>query len=280
MKRKFFLSVLFFLPVLVLYFSLSGPAQAKIKGKAAIFPFADHSFRSIASAEMINKPVDLAKALEKIFKNKGVDIIQKSFIERLLFAENIIRPFKFKRNPASYEWNMINSAFSSVASDTIIEYILKRYKPTAPLSRAKIISLSKDLGADFLVRGVILDKTPISFMQKDDILDLPEGGISRRIIPFFLRENFYYALTPSYENGLPAVNLKKPVSYFPFFKANQTVIQVIIFIQDGKTGNIIWSNSCKIKYPSKDYYYSSGFSSKAEEAMNSAMQSFFSLKEN
>lgn len=272
-KNKFLFSKILIL-ALSLSFILTGQAQAKNR-RVAIFPFSDHSFKSIASVEKFNKSADTLRELEKALESKGIDLVQKEFVERVLFAEDIIRPFKFKKNPAFYEWNMINSAFSKTTNDVVTEYIINRYGDTSVLSRGKVISLAKDLGADFLIRGVILDKTPKKFMRQNKILDLPAGGISRRIIPLFLRENFYYSTTSSYENGLVSFNLERPVSFWPFYKPNWTIVQIFIFAQDGRTGDIVWSGDCKIKYLAKNYYLSSGFSGKLREKIKPLLKDFF-----
>lgn len=287
-QKKVFLLFVFFLIIAAINFALTSQIAAKAQNslgkrgydskglRIAVFPFSDHSFKTIASVEKLNKSADILRNLDIVLKNKDINVVQNDLVERLLLAENIIRFFDFQKNPASYEWNMINSAFSPTTNDTIIEFIINRYKNTVILSRAKVISLAKDLDADLLVRGVILNKTPRSFIEEDKIVKESEGGISKRVVPFFLRDNFCYASTSSYESGLPPFNLKRPVSFSPFFKPNKSIIQVLIFIQDGKTGSIIWSTNFKVRYFSKNYYLSAGFNDKVRKQIDLSMEDFFS----
>lgn len=276
-KKKIFLLFIFFSAFsLANFISVFADSYNFKNLRVAVLPFSDHSFESIASVEKLNKSADAARNLEHVLEKKGIRVVQRDFVERLLLAEGIIRPFDFQKNPASYEWNMINSAFNSTTNDAIVEFIINRYKNTPVLSRDKAINLAKDLDADLLIRGVILDKTPKSFMEQDKIINQLEEGISKKIIPFFLREKFCYASTSSYESGLPPFNLKRPTSFSPFFKPDKSIIEVLIFIQDGETGSIVWSANFKVKYFSKDYYLSAGFNDRVREQIVLTIQDFFS----
>jgi hypothetical protein len=281
-KKKVFLIFIFFF--FILQVNAMGKKKApegdnrfKNSDRIAVFPFSDHSFKTIASVEKINKSADILKNLHEILESKNIGVVQKDFTERLLLAENIIRSFDFQKNPASYQWNMINSSFAKTTNETVIEYIINRYNDTVVLSKTKAVSIAKDLDADFLIRGIILNKTPKSFLEKDKILKQSEGFISKRILPIFLRGKFCYASTSSYESGLPSFSLRRPTSFSPFFKLNKNIIEVFIFIQDGKTGDIVWSTDFKVKYFSKDYYLATGFNNKVKKEINSAMQNLFPI---
>jgi hypothetical protein len=57
---------------------------------------------------------------------------------------------------------------------------------------------------------------------------------------------------------------------------DKKVIKIIIFVQSGKTGEVVWSNSCEMAYQAQDGYFPVDFSRRLEAKVNLAIDDFFS----
>ncbi|MCF7887300.1 MAG: hypothetical protein K9L71_02675 [Candidatus Omnitrophica bacterium] len=244
--------------------------------KLAIFPFADHSYSSLSSVQQLNKGKEIVEYLREAFREKNIELVDTNSIERLFLAEGVIQTLKEADNPASYEWNILNSSYSHFAEERVIDDIIKRYDKTAVLSKSKVAFLTDMLGADAVVRGVILDKTPKNLIEEDSMLKPQTAAMAKRIIPFFIRGKFCYALTGSYETGLFPISHSRPPKIFPSFNSNAKVIEILIFIQNTKTGDIAWSGSRKISYSRKGSYFSGEFRTKLKKQVNLLIDDFIS----
>jgi hypothetical protein len=244
--------------------------------KVAIFPFADHSYSKFDSVKHFDKGQEVAQYLHDAFQKKNIKLVDASSVKRLLLAEDAIRILREADNPASYEWNILNSTYHHLTERRIADNIIKKHDKTAVLSESRIKFLAEMLGADAIVRGVILDKTPKSFIEKDSMLKPDDGTMAKRLIPFFMRGKFCYALTGNYETGLFPLQHSRPIDFFPSFNPNTKVIEVLIFIQNPKTGEIAWSSSSKVVYSAKGPYISGDFRSKLKKQVNLSIQEFIS----
>ncbi|MCF7887478.1 MAG: hypothetical protein K9L71_03600 [Candidatus Omnitrophica bacterium] len=242
--------------------------------KLAIFPFADHSYSSFASVQQLNKAKEIVEYLHEAFREKKIELIDANSIERLFLAEGVIQTLKEADNPASYEWNMLNSKYYHVTEKRIVEDIIKKYDKTTVLSKSKVAFFTDMLDADAVVRGVILDKTPKNLIEEDSMLKPQTAAVAKRIIPFFIRGQFAYALTDSYETGLFPINYSRPPKFFPSFDPNAKVIELLIFIQNAKTGEIAWSGSCKVSYSRKGSYFSGELRDKLKKQVNLLIDDF------
>lgn len=281
---SFFL-VIFISSCFLIYSAQAGPSKGSSNrykialevNRVAIFPFADHSYSRFDSVKYLDKGQEVAQYLRDAFNKKNIELVDASSVRRLLLAEDVIRILREADNPASYEWNILNSNYYHLTDKKIADDIIKKYDKTAVLSESKINFLADMLGADVVVRGAILDKTPKSFIERDSMLKPDDGTMAKRLIPFFMRGKFCYALTDNYETGLFPLQHSRPISLFSSFNPNTKVIEVLIFIQNPKTGEIIWSSSSKVVYSAKGSYLSGGFRSKLKKQVDLSIQKFISL---
>jgi hypothetical protein len=244
--------------------------------KIAIFPFSDHTLKIDRFFEARYKEEKIVNYLRSYFENRGISLALQDFVERVLLTENVIRPISGVDNPASYFWNIVNSTFSDITNLEIYDYVIRKYGKTQVLLDPVIVRLANILEVDAVVRGVILDRTPKSIMEKDKMIKLKQKRrLREKLIPFFVGDRMSYALTKNYEAGLPLFNNKRPSVFMPVHP-NKRVIKIIIFVQSGKTGEIVWSNSCEMAYRVQDGYFPVDFSKRLKAKINLNIEDFFS----
>lgn len=229
--------------------------------KIAVFPFSDHTVEIDESVEVRTKERKAVAGVIDCFEEHGVSLVLQNLVEETLMAENVIIPFEIAGNPFTYSFDIVDSV---------------KYGNSRTLRRKVVMELAEMLGADAVVRGVILDQTPNNFMKKDKILKKGQYGYSERIlIPFFMRGKMSYAIARNYESGLPFFLKNKPVSFLPVGR-NRRTIRVIIFIQSGKSGEVVWSNSFEMNYYDRGGHFSADFEDKLRDNISLAMRGFFS----
>jgi hypothetical protein len=244
--------------------------------KVAILPFSDHTLKLDRFFKAGYKEQKVVGYLRSYFKSQGIPLALQDFVERVLLTENIVRPFQGIDNPASYFWNIVNSTFSSITNSDIYDYVIKKHGKTQALSGPVIVKLAEKLEVDAVVRGVILDRTPKSIMEEDRMFKLEQSQrLREKLVSFFIGDRMSYALTKNYEAGLPLFSNKRPLAFFPVAPTKKAM-KIIIFVQNGKTGEIVWSNSCEMAYQAKDGYFPADFSRRLEAKINLAVEDFFS----
>ncbi|MEA3328226.1 MAG: hypothetical protein U9Q08_00575 [Candidatus Omnitrophota bacterium] len=237
--------------------------------KIAILPFSDRSHQVFSSVLSWKGSSDTVDYIRDCFKNKKIPVVSGRMIEQLLVSEEIIKPFKGQNNPASQEWSVIHSSYSSILTKQILKNITADYQAAAGLSKSRIRKLAKKLKVDAFVRGMILDATPRPFIDTRTIIEKgipdPFGGI----LPFRLRseELAYYGLAGKYEEGLPSLKEFKPAT-LEFSEEIKKTLEIIIFIQNAETGAVVWSNSFKILHPAVSESFDIELGGKIKTAMD------------
>jgi hypothetical protein len=244
--------------------------------KIAIFPFSDHTLKLDRFLEARYKEKRIVNQLRSYFESRGISLVLQDFVERVLLTENVIRPLSGVDNPASYFWNIVNSTFSNITNSEIYDYIIRKYGKTQTLPDPVVVRLANILEVDAIVRGVILDRTPKSIMEKDKMIKLKQKQrLREKLIPFFIGDRMSYALAKNYEAGLPLFSNKRPLVFMPV-PPDKKVIKIIIFVQSGKTGEVVWSNSCEMAYQAENGYFPVDFSRRLKAKVNLTIDDFFS----
>ena len=281
-------------------FNLSKLSNIK---KIAIFPLADYSYKQdFINPWLWGMNTKITEEMTDVFIREGLQVEIQDDVNGLLLQEGVIKPER--KPPASISNSqmfreMKKAGFSddfrkisqnvlssdspdndtgSVATEPILQGV------TTGLNKDEIIKLGNELGVDVIVRGRILESgNKTTSRPKVGAMMLPIQGLVSNLFVNF----------SGYDDGLEDT----PLSIIPdsgdapsglidgiggFFGGilpttkKDSVIQIRLYVQDAKTGELLWSNRVEVEYyPLYTRDNKAIFDSLVKESVGGLMQDLF-----
>jgi hypothetical protein len=268
--------------------------------EVAIFPLADYSYKQ----DFINPwfwgmNTKITEEMTDAFNREGLNVAIQDDVNGLLVQEGIINPerklftstsnnaeilkeMRFAGASASFRRMALqivgNDASDEDRKPITTEPVLQGV--TKGLSKDEIIDLGKKLGVDAIIRGRILESGTKSTVGS---LTLLREGISSNL---FVNSNDYDYSLDQYTLRVPPPVVDTPTSIFdgaagflrfllPSAKKS-SVLQIRLYLQDAKTGEILWSNRAEVEYyPLYTRDYKATFDLLVKQSVQELMQDLF-----
>jgi hypothetical protein len=255
--------------------------------RVAIFPFADYSYQqSFVEPLRWGLNTEVIEDLTDEFIKKGIMVVAQEDVNGLLISEDIMKPveteevasaleriqdnlqnelsaispeYELKRKGHSEEMyaeikGMTNDKNKEAVLNRVLENLSLKEPvlqgATVSLSGNKIKELGAGLGADVIVRGRIIEAGNLKKTANPAFSN--QGVVSSILNPlkifFFGQGDAYaslgYAQQEKYEDGiLDAYSFKASPT-----GTNVALVEIRIYLQDVKTGEIIWSGRAESTY--------------------------------
>ncbi len=236
----------------------SAEAEGRVNmgiGKVALLPFSDHSHQtSFGDALTWGGNEKIIDHIKDYFNGRDIVVLPQKDIERLLIRKGIIKYFRDTGNAASFAWNVINVKYSSMIIKQFMQSLASRGGGTVNLSKKEIVNLGKKLGADAVVRGIILEKKRKPFFDTRSLAEREMTDPFSGLVPFIIGDSVEkgaaYAVATKYEDSLSSAKDIKPTgdrgAYFP--SAEEPMLLVRIYMQNAANGAVVWAGGFNIKY--------------------------------
>ncbi len=255
--------------------------------KVAIFPFADYSYQqSFVEPLRWGLNTEIIEDLTDEFIKKGIMVIPQEDVNGLLISEDIMKPieseevagalqriqdtiqkelsaispeYELKRKEHSEEMRAeIEEMTRDKNKEAVLNRILETLSLKEPVFQGATVSLTNDkikelgasLGADVIVRGRIIEAGNLKKTANPAFSN--QGVVYSILNPmkiFFFGQgdrlaSLGYAQQEKYEDGiLDAYSFKASPT-----GSNLALVQIRIYLQDVKTGEIIWSGRAESTY--------------------------------
>ncbi|HBT96186.1 MAG TPA: hypothetical protein DEB25_00305 [Desulfobulbaceae bacterium] len=281
-----------------------------------VLPFADYSEGdSIASAA--RRGMMVSESITDKLTANGFSLPVQEDVFAYLVAEHIINPLSYSGSgSASLRYELANSGWSLAMKKEIAGYLETEKRESmaagAPgahsLTVAAIAKIGREFGADYVIRGRILE-----FKTRD------EGGWEpwkRGIIPFIMRGSnrilFGYADSAEYDEdnaSLAGMMVGARIGYDTLNWPNrnflgiggsddtdaviwgaaggalgrrsagragsvgQAAVQMRIWVQEASTGNVIWTNRVSVKVAPESFFADNQYDQLFNKAINQCVDS-------
>ena len=267
--------------------------------KVAIFPLADYSYKQdFINPWLWGVNTKITEEMTDAFIREGLTVAIQDDVNGFLLGEGIVKPERALTTSSSgSNSSMFNemkkagfdSEFREKAQEALksesnenkqitTEPILQGV--TAPLTKEKVIELGNKLGVDVIVRGRILES---GTKPTVGLLTLLREGVNSN----------YVVEGAGYDDALDEAHLRipppvvdTPTSAFDgiagFFRMllpsakKSSVIQIRLYVQDAKTGELLWSNRAEVEYyPLYTRDYKAMFDLLVKQSIKELMQDLF-----
>lgn len=269
----------------------SGPQRGKdtdhlVKGpfyvalgidRVAIFPLSDQSHReSFAMALNWGGSERVVETIRGYLAAKGVMVQDQGGVCHELTSRGIINVMEDVDDPHSFTWSLVYKPHRPLMAETLMKSLLNRQGHTNRLSKEELIKIGRRLRVDTIIRGRIRERgrefvRSGLFEQSDD----PLLGVA----PFRLNEAdpgaVGYALYKEYDAELPPVDTTRTVRLTRPLRptAESSVLEIAIWLQNAKTGDVEWSGQIKLVCPLE--YNGKAIETELEEGVKFLMDDFF-----
>ena len=270
--------------------------------KVAIFPLADYSYKQdFINPWLWGMNTRITEELTDSFNREGLNVAVQEDVNSLLLQEGVLKPERkptaqvstsemfhemkkagfddeFRKQTENILKNDSTDDEDSVATEPILQGV------TTGLSKDEVIKLGNQLGVDVIIRGRIIESgTKSTSRPKVGAVMLPIQGVFSNLFVDYSGyddglDGTVLSATPASEDS-PSGLIDGIAGFFRGIlptARKSSVIQIRLYVQDAKTGDLLWSNRAEVEYyPLYTRDYKAIFDLLVKQSVKELMQDLF-----